>query len=147
MKKVGLIGESPNDTQAILNLLRKKYQHKVHFVILLKRITGHQLDTDKFVRLLKKEWDESFDFIIYIRDLDDLETNKEKIEQRKNWFQNLEKCTIGKGIFLLNIYELEALILADIACFNKYYGTKIPFKGDPMLKKMPKEFLQEKTQG
>ena len=146
MKKIGLIGESPNDTQAILNLLRKKYQDKVQFVILLKRITGHQLDAiNKITRLLRAEWDKSLDFVIYIRDLDDLETNREKIQQREKWFHDLEKCTNGKGILLLNIYELEALILADINCFNKHYGTTLQIKGDPMRKKNPKEFLQEKT--
>jgi hypothetical protein len=112
----------------------------------LKRVTGHQLDAiNKIARLLKAEWSERFDFVLYIRDLDDLETNREKILERENWFYHLEKNTNGKGLLLLNIYELEALILADIACFNKNYSTNILFKGDPMRKRMPKEFLQEKT--
>jgi hypothetical protein len=46
---------------------------------------------------------------------------------------------------LINIYELEALILADIATFNKFYGTSINYSKNVMHHKEPKEFLIQKT--
>ena len=45
----------------------------------------------------------------------------------------------------MNIYELEAMILADIQTFNKIYSVKINFMANPMYKTEPKEFLIEKT--
>ena len=65
-------------------------------------------------------------------------------EQKEEWFYTLEQATNGKGLFLLNIYELEALILADVEAFNQLYGTSISFSGDPMRRKEPKEYLQRK---
>ena len=47
-------------------------------------------------------------------------------------------------MFLLHIYEIEALILADIDTFNTLYKVKIDFKKDPMLISEPKEYLQSK---
>lgn len=47
----------------------------------------------------------------------------------------------------MNIYELEALILADIETFNKIYKVDIKIKGNVMYQKEPKEFLKLKTKG
>lgn len=46
---------------------------------------------------------------------------------------------------LLNIWELEALIFADIDTFNKRYKVSHSFKGDPMRVKEPKEVLMRIT--
>jgi hypothetical protein len=64
---------------------------------------------------------------------------------RKNWFEKLNN-EFGNGIFLLNIYELEALMLADIQTFNLHYKSKINFNGNPMMQEKPKEFLMAKTE-
>ena len=47
MIKIGLVGEDPNDTDSIKNLLEKKYKKRVQFITLLKRINGYQLDNNK----------------------------------------------------------------------------------------------------
>lgn len=47
MIKVGLVGEDPNDTLSIKNLLEKRYKAKVQFYQLAKRIKGFQLDNPK----------------------------------------------------------------------------------------------------
>ena len=49
------------------------------------------------------------------------------------------------GILLLNIYELEALILADIDTFNRLFDTRLSFSGNPMYKTNPKEYLRSQT--
>ncbi len=48
---------------------------------------------------------------------------------------------------MLNIYELESLILADINTFNEIYGIGIEEAPNPMLIEMSKELLKEKSNG
>lgn len=148
MIKVGLIGESPYDTEAIHNLLSKYYKNSFQFVKLLKRVTGNELESlGKMKRLLSAEVKNEADlsYIIYIRDLDALEDNREAVLKRTEWFNKVKATVDTKSIFLLNIVELEALILADIQSFNKKYKTNIKFNGDPMRKTYPKEFLMQQT--
>jgi hypothetical protein len=58
--------------------------------------------------------------IIYIRDLDALETDKEKIAARKAVFKKRFDRVEGKAILLLIVVESEALVLADIEGFLQY---------------------------
>ncbi|MCF8302344.1 MAG: DUF4276 family protein [Bacteroidales bacterium] len=87
----------------------------------------------------------NLDLLIFIRDLDGLETETVKIKQRNNWFKKLSNYTKAKCLFLLNIYALEALIIADITTFNSLYGSASNFKGNPMKVKKPKEELISMT--
>jgi hypothetical protein len=142
--KVGIIGEDPYDTTAIKNLLSRKYPYQ--FKPILKQVRGHQLDSAKSRRLLKIElMDNAYPVIIYNRDLDGLETETQKKEKVFNWFKKMDSLNTNIGILLLNIYELEALILADIDTFNRLFGTRVNFTGNPMYKKEPKEYLKEQT--
>jgi hypothetical protein len=146
MKKIGLIGEDPNDTDAIKNLLLKKFPSKFQFVQLIKNKKGYQLDNERVSQSLKIEYiDKKPNHIIFIRDVDGLKSEKDKINKVTNWFNKLNPIVENKGILLSNIYELEALILADIQTFNKLYQTKIKAQGDVTYKKEPKEFLMNKT--
>ena len=157
MIKIGIIGEHPlNDSDAIKALLEssKRYEKlDLNLRIILKRMRGGDLDgkngtpSKKAIKLLQQEFkDHHFDFIIYIRDLDGLPSEKKKIEQRKKWFQLFDKLGGNKNcIFLLAIYELEALILADIKSFNQIYKSNIKFTSHPMHKEEPKEFLKNAT--
>jgi hypothetical protein len=83
--------------------------------------------------------------IIFVRDLDSDENDKPATQKRLNWFEELRKPLPLKTLLLLNVYELEALILADIETFNRLFSTSIKFKGDPMAQKDPKEFLEHQT--
>jgi len=104
MIKVGLVGEDPNDTSAIKNLLKKKYSDSVNFKPMLRNIRGHQLDNAKVIRSLGVEAKtEKCKFIIYIRDLDGLPSQTDLIAIKKNWFDNLNNLTGKDNIFLLNI--------------------------------------------
>ncbi len=144
---IGLIGESPNDTQALQYLLTQKY-NKFKFRELIRNITGDNLnyiyENEKLKKLLDAELKgKKYEIIIYTRDLDDLETDKASIRHKKKIFNELNKLIKNTGIFLLNIYEIEALIWSDIESINKHYGVNINFSGDSMAIKEPKEELQK----
>lgn len=146
MKKIGIIGEDPNDTSSIQNLLTKKYPKLFSCKPLLKNKRGYQLDNASTENSLKAEFaTEKPDIVVFVRDVDGLVTEAEKIKKVKNWFNKLNPLVGNKGILLHNIFELEALILADIETFNKIYATTIKHQGDVTYKKEPKEFLISKT--
>lgn len=84
-------------------------------------------------------------YVLFIRDADGLPSENEKIKKVQDWFKRLNPTVNSKGILLINIYELEALILADIETFNALYGTSIQFSRNCMYQKEPKEFLFQKT--
>ena len=142
MMKVGLVGEAPNDTRAIQNLLSKHYHH-VDFVTLLNNIHGSWLDHKKTIsRSLRIEYEELCpDVIIFIRDLDGLENDNKAKRKRQEIFSYSNRIVDKTGIHLLNIFEIEALILADIDVFNNRYGCELSGFVDPMLLPMPKEVL------
>ena len=144
--KIGLIGEAPNDTKAIENLLSKRYKD-IQFITLINDIKGSMLDNKKVLNgLLKAEFEYNhLDLVIFIRDLDSHENDKIKKKERLDKFKYANQIIRNKGILLLNIHELEALILADIEPFNKEYGCSIPIFDDPMKIKDPKEFLYKAT--
>lgn len=143
--RVGLVGESPYDTLAIKNLLSKKYSD-LSFKVLAEGVTGCQLDSPKLSRAISVALrNEPFDVILYMRDLDGFRTQTSKIEELNNWYNKLNEEFGGNGLFLLNIWELEALILADIDTFNKNHKTSHQFKGDPSMQSRPKETLQRIT--
>src|ERR1700743_2437831 len=122
--KIGLIGEDPNDTQSIRNLLQRRYPDSFTFKQLIKNKKGYQLDNARTSAALKVEFDDfKPNYVIFIRDADALPGENEKIQKAHNWFIKLNQIVNNKGILLLNIYELEALILADIETFNRLYGT------------------------
>lgn len=146
MKIIALVGENPNDTHAIQNLLSQRYSKEIRFYPILRNKRGTQLDNARTMNALKIELElQKYDHVIFIRDLDGLESEKRKLNSRLEWFKQLNKVCGMKGIFLLNIYELEALILADLEVFNKMYKVAIADVGNVMFKEEPKEFLEEKT--
>ncbi len=146
MKKIGLIGEDPNDTTSLKNLLLQKHPSGLQFKQLIKNKKGYQLDNAKIPSALKIEYDEyKPQHVIFIRDADSLPTNIIKIQKIKDWFNKLNEVIDGKGILLINIYELEALILADIDTFNLHYNTTIRYAKNVMYQQKPKEFLIQKT--
>ncbi len=148
MKKIGLFGESPYDTDAICNLLTRPYAGRFSFVKLLRRISSEDLGSiGKMKRILKVEVSSRTDIsaIIVVLDLDSDAQNQEALREKKSWFEKLNGFFPQRGLLLLNIYELEALILADIDSFNRLFRVNIKYNGDPMAQKDPKEFLEHQT--
>lgn len=140
--KIGLVGESPNDTVAVRNLLSKRYD-TVDYITMINDIHGSMLDNKKAIRrILRIEYeDHSPDLIIFIRDLDALEINRTAKRKRQETFSYCNSIVDHIGISLLNIYELEALILANIGAFNAYYGCNHPVVANVMKVVEPKEVL------
>jgi hypothetical protein len=146
MIRVGLVGEDPNDTSSIKNLLDKRYSKKVQFIQLFKGIKGDQLGTLKLKKSLPIEFaGRGCKLVVFIRDLDALKSHVEKLNERIEWFESLNALINNNGVLLLNIWQLEALILGDIETFNKIYGVKYNFKGDPTYQRKPKVKLKEVT--
>ncbi len=140
--KIGLVGEAPSDTSAIKNLFSKHYAN-LEFVVLLNGLTGAMMDSKRFIaQFLPKEFhDKKPDLVILIRDLDGHERDTTKLKQREKLFNFFNQKVANKGMFLLNIYELEAMIFADISVFNSLYGCNLDEFDDPMKVAMPKEIL------
>jgi|JFJP01.1.fsa_nt_gi hypothetical protein len=145
--KIGLVGEAPNDTQSIKNLLEKKYsKEKFNFFFMLNNINGSMLDNDKITGLLRKEFEfEKPDLVILIRDLDSLYNDFDKRVERQKFFSKSNSVINKRGIRLLHIFEIEALILSDIKTFNNIYNTNIEPIENVSLIKEPKEFLKKYT--
>ncbi len=145
-KVIGLVGENPNDTLSIRYLLEKKIATKVSYELLIKNIRGHQLDHNRTKETLKIECERKKpDIIIFIRDADGICTQKDKIEDCKQWHKELSKQLNVPNVLLLNIYELEALIFADIDVFNRIYKTSIKGNRDVTFIEEPKEELIRQT--
>jgi hypothetical protein len=122
--RVALVGEAPSDTRAVAVLLEKAFP-KLEFFPLLRKINGAALESQRVKRQLRREYEiEQPSLVIFIRDLDALESDKKALECRKTYFREFNSVVDKVGIFLLNIFELEALILADIAVFNEYFDTE-----------------------
>jgi hypothetical protein len=146
MIKVGLVGEDPNDTSAIKNLLEQRYKDRVQFKLLFKGIKATHLDTEKIKNALRAEFQNpDCKFVVYIRDLDALKSQEDKLKARVRWFKELDAVANNQGILLLNIWELEALIFGDINTFNKLYSTKQKANKNPTFIKEPKEELKRIT--
>lgn len=144
---IGLVGEAPNDTSSMKNLLEKRYtKGEYDFISLLDRIRGSNLDSQKTKRFLRIEFEaKKPDIVIFIRDLDGLSHENDKTKIRKQYFTQSNSVVNKKGIFLLHIYEIEALVLSDITTFNKIYNTNVIFDTVPMELEEPKEFLRKQT--
>lgn len=142
--KIGLVGEAPNDTQSIKNLLSKKYTlDKFEFVFMLQRTNGANLDSQKTKRFLRIEYEiQKPDIVIFIRDLDSILPNRKKLYERKDYFTGSNSVVDKKGIPLLHIYEIEALILTDVETFNNIYDSNLAEVEDVMLISEPKEYLK-----
>lgn len=143
---VGLIGESSNDTNALVALLNQRYAGRFAAYQLVKKQDGDRLKSSKTKRLLAAAYAEQRPkLVIYIRDLDALESNATKWRERQAEFEDIKGVVGQEALFLLHIYQFEALLLADIATFNQQYKVAFPVKGDPMMVEKPKNKLKSAT--
>lgn len=147
MKKIGLIGEDPNDTLSIEVLLNQKYYNKLKFCTLSKTLKGDQLESKKGKNLVVTNFEQKkCDLAICIRDLDSLESDKFQLTYRLDWFNSIKSSLNGKSLLLLNIWQLEALIFADSEIFDEIYGTKIKSNKNPEFIEYPKKELKRLTE-
>ncbi|MEM6317725.1 MAG: DUF4276 family protein [Bacteroidota bacterium] len=149
MKRIGIISENfDNDSKSLRNLLSNRYSDKdVQFLPILSKFNGYQLERiRKLLVALKSEIiTRKIDYLILMRDLDGLPSEIDEIKKRNTWFNKIEKGVSKECVRFLIIYELEALILADIDSFNKIYQTKYQLKTSPKFQSEPKELLKKIT--
>jgi len=146
MWRIGLVGEAPNDTEAFIILFRKNFKEGLEYFPLVNDIHGSMLDNQKTKHILRKQFEsEKPDVVIFIRDLDALESDTTQLNLRRDYFTDFNSVVNKRGVYFLNIFELEALIIADIDTFNSIYSTSISYLTDPMLQENPKEFLITNT--
>lgn len=146
MMRVGIVSENyDNDSKAFKKLLEKRYpSEQALFIPLLKTIEGEIDRTKKVKRMLLLEAKrEKIDFILFFRDLDGLPSEEEKMQEKQQWYNEVK--IDESGLFFITIFEIEALILADIQTFNLLYNTNIILKTTPLFQKEPKEFLKQQT--
>ena len=124
--KIGVIGENSNDVRAVVGLLKQDFSTNIEYFEILHKVNGSLLDQgkgEKAAELAKAEFHRlKLDFVLYIRDLDSLANDFVKIEYRSAIFTKILENVQRKAIFMLNIYEIEALILADFEVFKTYYN-------------------------
>ena len=141
--RVGLLGESPNDTAALKVLLQQKYAGRIHVFPLLKNLPADKVSGLKAQRMLPKACvEERPDVVVFTRDLDALASDTAQRQKRQKEFDDINQCVDGKGVFLLHIYEFEAIIMAHIGPFNALYKCACKPQADPMRIVDPKGELQ-----
>ena len=143
---IGLIGENPNDSDALVALLKQQYAGRFAFTYLGKHRTGDQLNNPKMLRVLQEEFNAKRpQLVIYIRDLDALASSAAKWQERQEEFAKIKKIVGDEALFLLHVYQFEALILADIEVFNQQYKVVYLVKGNPTMVENPKKKLISAT--
>lgn len=143
---VGLIGENPNDSDALAALLKQRYSGRCAFTYLGKQCTGDQLKNPKMLRVLQQEYDAKQPrLVIYIRDLDAFASDEHKQRERQQEFAAIKKIVGPEALFLLHVVQFEALLWADIDMINDHYGVSLTSKGDPTRIAQPKKKLISAT--
>ena len=141
--RVGVAGESTFDTKAIRNLLQKQYGLRAQFIALPLRLQGGQLDGNKSRTMFRLTYQSLRpDLVIIFRDLDGPEGDHAKQKERQKLFQELNNLIERKGLFLLHIYTIEALLIAHIEVFQKKYGWQCRVPADPTIIPKPVQFLR-----
>jgi len=142
--KIGLVGESPHDTKSVSNLLKRIYPG-FSFIDMIPDIHGSQLDQMQPTKArLRLEFQfEKPDLVIFIRDLDALKKDFAQYRKRVSYFQEFRTVVNKKAIFLLFIWEIEALILCDLKSFNIMYNCDCSNEIDPHEVEAPKEVLKK----
>lgn len=146
--KVGLLGESPNDTVAIGRLLEKQFGQLIRCFSLLDRVTGSELDdigTDKALRIEYQEHRPHI--VVVIRDLDGRESDVSQLRYRRAYFRRISRIVEQRSVYLLNIYSIEALLLTDVEVVNHKYDCHCVVEVDPMHIEKPIEVLDHVTKG
>ena len=145
--RVGLLGESPNDTKAVARLLAPRYGGRVEFFSLVDNVTGDNLEMAGTFKILRREWQlERPNLVVVIRDLDALETDRAQLRKRRAYFRKVQKQVGESSLLLLNVYSIEALIAADIDTFNDHYTVHCVVPADVMTIEKPVEVLKAATQ-
>lgn len=142
MLRIGMIGEFPTDIMAVKNLLIKRFED-LDFFPLVYDIHGSSLENPKIKSQLRREYQiEKPDYVLFVRDLDGHESDKDRMQKRKDYFAEFNSVVDKKGFLLLHIQELEAVLLSDVSVLNSHYGVSLDPIDNCMEVPSPKEYLK-----
>jgi hypothetical protein len=144
--KMAVVSENyRNDGEPIADLLTRYFPDKISIIQFCKRFKGDKLQTaDFFLELEASCKAEKPDIVLIVRDLD----SDKKQKLRNEYFEQCKaNITEIQSVFLLFVYEIEALALADLKTVETFYYLKKPiiFTKTPEKQTNPKDFLQKNT--
>lgn len=144
--KMAVVSENyKNDGEPVADLLARYFPERISFVQFCQRFKGDKMQTSEFFLALETACiAEKPDMVLIIRDLD----SDKKLKLRNDYFEQC-KASIAETapVFLLFVYEIEALALADLKTTEAFYRLKKPvhFTKTPEKQTNPKGFLQTYT--
>ena len=142
--RVGVVGESSFDTKAMRDLLDRQYGRRAQFIDLALRLEGGQFDGRKAQTMFKLRYAaKQPDLVVIFRDLDGPADDKEMRRKRAAFFAEMDALVDGKGLPLVHIYTIEALLIAHIEVFQKKFGWQSRVPANPTTLTDPVQFLRD----
>lgn len=142
--RVGVVGESSFDTKAMRDLLERQYGQRAQFIDLALRLEGGQFDGHKAKTMFKLRYEaKQPDLIIIFRDLDGSASDKEMRRKREAFFADMNALVGNKGLFLMHVYTIEALLIAHIEVFQQKFGWQCKVPANPTTIPKPAQFLRD----
>ena len=142
--RVGVVGESSFDTKALRDLLERQYGQRAQFLDLSLRLEGGQFDGHKAHTMFKIRYAAKRpDLVIIFRDLDRPADDQEMQRKRAVFFEEMNALVGGKGLFLVHVYTIEALLIAHIEVFQKKYDWQCRVPANPTTIPKPTQFLRD----
>ena len=142
--RVCVAGESSFDTKALRDLLQRQYGQWAQFIALPLRLEGGQLDGRKSRTMFRLAYqDKQPDLVIIFRDLDGPADDRAKRREREVLFEEMNALVEHKGLLLLHVYTIEALLIAHVEVFQKKYGWQCRVPANPTTIPKPAQFLRD----
>lgn len=142
--RVGVVGESAFDTEAIRELLERRYGQRAQFLDLSLRLQGGQFDGQKSYTMFKLRYEaKQPDLVIIFRDLDGPADDQEMRRKREAFFADMNALVGNRGLFLVHVYTIEALLIAHIEVFQKKYDWQCRVPANPTTIPKPAQFLRD----
>lgn len=142
--RVCVAGESSFDTKPLRDLLHRQYGQGVQFIALPLRLEGGQLDGRKSRTMFRLAYeDKKPNLVIIFRDLDGPADDQAKRREREAHFEEMNALVEHKGLLLLHVYTIEALLIAHVEVFQKKYGWQCRVPANPTTIPKPAQFLRD----
>ena len=142
--RVGVVGESSYDTEAMRGLLERQYGQRAQFIALAMRLQGGQLDGQKARTMFRLTYQSKRpDLVVIFRDLDGPANDDAKRREREALFAEMNELVENKGVLLLHVYTIEALLIAHIEVFQQKFGWQCRVPSNPTTIPQPTQFLRD----
>lgn len=142
--RVGVVGESSFDTKALRDLLDRQYGQRAQFIDLALRLEGGQFDGKKAQTMFKLRYAaKQPDLVIIFRDLDGPADDEVMRQKRAVFFAEMNALVGSRGLFLVHVYTIEALLIAHIEVFQQKFGWQCRVPANPTTIPKPAQFLRD----